>query len=59
MVHVLFLCFVAGAAALMPSLKLRRINNVHDDVIQSFFLNCFAFKFIIPRETPGGGEIAR
>lgn len=52
MVHVLFLYFAAGAAALMPSLELRRINNVHYDALQNFF---FLFKFVIPREIPRGG----
>lgn len=52
MVHVLFLYFAAGAAALMPSLELRRINNFHYDALQNFF---FLFKFVIPREIPRGG----
>ena len=57
MVLVLFLYFAAGAAALMPSLELRRINNVHDDTIQSFsfIIFCVSFPGRFPVVGGGGG----
>ena len=54
MVLVLFLYFAAGAAALMPSLELRRINNVHDDTSESFIIISYFLRIIL-REIPGFG----